>query len=163
MIHTIKKDGDSALPITKEDCIRGCREILQRLVDDERLPKRETIAALTELKAEITKRIVAIRHRHNKPFVFRQKIQKYADRDDKGENPKEFLLRVYGAYLSRGLKPVQIRYEDPGFYNVLHTWCSRNKIDIRDLFFGRVANERNDIASEGGAAGKHRALSGPIT
>ena len=36
-----------------------------------------------------------------------------------------------------------------------------NKIDIRDLFFGRVANERNDIASESGAAGKHRALFWP--
>ena len=148
--------------VTREVCVRRCLEIVQSVIDDERIPKRETIATMTELKAEITKRIVALKRRHNKPFVFQQKIPKYAHRDDKSENPKEFLLRVYGAYLPRGLKPVQIGYEDPAFYNVLHAWCSRRKIDIRDLFFGSIANE-NEIANQGGAAGRHGALSGPIT
>jgi hypothetical protein len=148
--------------ITREVCVRQCLEIIQNVIDNERIPKRETIATMKELKTEITKRIVALKRRHNKPFVFGQKIQKYADRDDKRENPKEFLLRVYGAYLSRGLKPVQVLYEDPGFYNVLHGWCSKYKIDVRDLFFGRAANE-NDIVNQGSAAGRHGALSGPNT
>ena len=164
MIHKIKNDNsNSTLPVTKEDCIRCCREILQRLIDNERLSKTETIAALTELKMEITTKIVALRFRRTKPFAFPRKMQKYGDRYDKKEKPKEFLLRVYGTYLRRGLKPAQVRYEDPAFYNVLHTWCSRNKIDIRDLFFGQTTNAENEIASEGAAVEKHRALAGPIS
>jgi hypothetical protein len=119
---------------TKDECVKRCVQLLQLIVEDSRLSKKETLAALTEVKAEATKRIVEVRRRHNKRFVFRDKIERYQDRKAKDENPKDFLTRTYGRYFARGLKPVHLKYEDPDFYNVLHVWCSRNRVDIKSLF-----------------------------
>jgi hypothetical protein len=129
---------------TKDECVKRCLQLLEYIVLDERLSKKETLAALSRLKAETTKRIVAVRSRHNKPFVFGKKIEKYAKRKNKKENPRDFLNRTYNLYFIRGLKPVHIKYEDEDFYNVLHVWCSRNKVDINSLFMqdGNAARDR---------------------
>jgi hypothetical protein len=119
---------------TKEECINRCRQLLDYIVNDERVSKKETIETLTELKMEITRRIKHVRTRHAKPFKFLPPPEKYSERTDKKENPEQFFDRVYKKFLVRGIKPVHLKYEDEGYYNVLHVWCSRRGKDINRLF-----------------------------
>jgi hypothetical protein len=119
---------------TGDEYIKRCLQLLDYIVDDQRLSKKETLAALTQLKNEVTRKIVTVRGRQIKPFKFLVSIERYADREDKDENPRDFLIRVYGVHIPRGLKPAHVRYEDENFYDNLHVWCSRNKVDLKALF-----------------------------
>ena len=119
---------------THDEYMTRCTQLLDYLVSDERVSKTATINALTKIKSEVTRRIKYVRARHAKPFKFVPAVEKYADREDKHENPEQFFQRVYGRFLARGLLPVHIKYEDSSYYNVLHVWCSRNKKEVNALF-----------------------------
>jgi len=119
---------------TSDDYIKRCLQLLEYIVEDGRISKKETLVALSTLKAEVTKKIAIVRRRHIKPFNFLIPIPKYHRRKNKDESPPEFLKRVYSRFFARGLRPVHVRYEDENFYNTLHVWCSRNKIELNSLF-----------------------------
>ena len=111
---------------TAASVIQGISDGLDTLTFDFRATKAETLERLTRIRTDITERIRHIRHTRRPPFRFNTPPEKYSDRKVRSENPERFLRRVYGIELERGLTQADIRATDPGFYNVLHVWCTRH-------------------------------------
>jgi hypothetical protein len=108
--------------------------LLDKIVCTHRFNKKETIAHLTQLKAEVTRRIVKVRKSRRKQFIFPSTHQTYAERKDAIKNPSEFFDQVYAKYVTYGLEPADIRTVDPPYYNAFHVWCSRNGRKISEFF-----------------------------
>ena len=99
---------------------------LDSLTFDFRATKAVTLERLSQIKSQLEDRIAHVKRSRRKAFRFGAPPEKYKDRAARSETPEQFLRRVYGADLKRGLTQADIRDADPAFYNVLHVWCSRH-------------------------------------
>jgi hypothetical protein len=100
-------------------------ELLDALAYDVRAPKRDTLAALAQLKKDIEARAAHVRQQRLGGYQFLDPPELYRDRADPKERPDAFFNRVYRSHVRRGLTQADLRRADPAFYNVLHVFCSR--------------------------------------
>lgn len=111
---------------TAQSIVADIQDGLDSLTFDFRATKAATLERLGQVKAHLEDRIAHVKGTRRKTFRFNASPEKYRDRAKKSETPVQFLQRVYGADLQRGLTQADIRDADPAFYNVLHVWCSRH-------------------------------------
>jgi hypothetical protein len=102
------------------------RDGLDSLTFDYRAPKRDTLAALREIRTDVDARIAYVRSHPKSGYRFPERPERYNDRKDKSERADGFFQRVYAMHVPRGLTQADIRRVDPAFYNVLHVWCTRH-------------------------------------
>jgi hypothetical protein len=103
------------------------RDALDKLTFDYLSPKKETLATLREIRADLDARIGYVSRSRTPGFRFLEQPERYSERKDKRERPDQFFRRVYGQHVPRGLTQRDIRHIDPKFYNVLHVWCTRHE------------------------------------
>jgi hypothetical protein len=109
------------------------RDALDALTFDYNAPKRETLAMLQGIKADLDSRIAYVRAYRKTGYRFSQRPETYGGRANRAESPEQFFRRIYGPHVPRGLTQADIRKVDPAFYNVLHVWCSRHKRKMSSL------------------------------
>lgn len=122
--------------------VADIQDDLDSLTFDFRATKSATLDRLTQIKEHLEDRIKHVRGTRRRPYRFAVPPEKYKDRKSKTENPEQFLRRVYGADLRRGLTQADIRDADPAFYNVLHVWCSRHRKRMANLIPSSRARAR---------------------
>jgi hypothetical protein len=101
-------------------------DVLDGLVFDLRGTKKATLNLLREVREDIDARIAHVRKARTKGYEFGMAPERYRDRANRAEKPDAFFRRVYGTDVRRGLTQADVRKADPGFYNVLHVWCTRH-------------------------------------
>jgi hypothetical protein len=109
------------------------RDALDALTFDYRRSKRETLAALRAIRSDLDARIGYVTAFRESGYQFRELPELYASRRDKKERPDQFLKRVYGPHIRRGLSQADIRKVDSAYYNVLHVWCTRHERKLSAL------------------------------
>lgn len=109
------------------------KDALDALTFDYRIPKRATLTLLRDIKSDLEARIDYVLAFRKTGYRFLERPESYRSRKDKAERPDQFLRRVYGSHVRRGLTQADIRKVDPAFYNVLHVWCTRHKRKLANL------------------------------
>jgi hypothetical protein len=109
------------------------KDALDALTFDYRVTKRTTLTLLRDIKSDLEARIDYVLAFRKTGYRFLERPESYRSRKDKAERPDQFLRRVYGSHVRRGLTQADIRKVDPAFYNVLHVWCTRHKRKLASL------------------------------
>lgn len=126
-------------PSTLRGELAALRDGLDALTFDHRATKTSLLAVLRDLRKDLDERIAHVAATPPSSYRFGTPPETYKSRKKRSETPDQFFGRVYAPHVPRGLTQADIRRADPGFYNVLHVWCSRHGKKLAGLVPGTRA------------------------